>query len=118
MKAKLVKENLNNLYDKSYKITLRLIDDNPRNLRYLIEVTIPGIYPDLVQNYGLGRSEEVINGMKDALYDFISEEFFGGTEPTFTNEETYEWWENLNDSYFDEKINLINKPETKNIFEN
>jgi hypothetical protein len=123
----LVRENLENsaIRDKAYRVTIKLIDDNPKNLRHLVELTIPGIYFSLVQNYGLPyENQEVIDGMKDALYDKISEFFFGETEPTFTNEETYEWWENMDPSYFymdnakyGNKSDLVKKPETKHIFE-
>lgn len=90
-------------YDKAYKITMLQIDGNIRNLRYLVKVTIPGIYSILSHNYGLGRSDEVVNGMKEALYDFICEEF--GYEATFTSDETLEWWTGLCDDYFEQGWN-------------
>lgn len=109
MRAKLILEEDKNIYQKAYDITTFLIDKNIRNLRYLSSITIPGIYSSLVTNYALGRNNEVSRGMKDALYDFISENIFGGMEPTFETQESYEWWENLSDEYFNEKGEL--KPE-------
>ena len=86
----------------AYKITLQQIDGNIRNLRYLTSVMIPGIYSILVHNYGLGRSEDVMEGMKDAIYDFIAEEF--GFEPTFESEESYDWWNGLCDDWFNQNF--------------
>jgi hypothetical protein len=87
-------------YKKAYNITLKLIDGNIKNLRYLNDLVIPGIYSTLSWNYGLGRSDEVIKGMKDAIFDFSAEEF--GFEPTFDSEESYDWWESLCDDWFEQ----------------
>ena len=43
--------------------------------------------------------------MKDAIFDFISEVILGNIEPTFSSEEAYDWWEGLNDSYFESREN-------------
>lgn len=88
------------LYKRSYDITTTLIDGNEKNLRYLISVTLPGIYGILSENYRLGRNDTVVRGMRDSIYDFICEEVMGGCEATFATQETYEWWNNMSDHYF------------------
>ena len=85
--------------DIAYKLTLEQIGGNLRNLRYMTSVAIPGIYNILSHHYGLGRGPATMEGMKDAMFDFISEEL-GGVEPTFVSEEAMDWWEGLSDSYF------------------
>lgn len=86
-------------YDKAYKLTLKQIDNNLKNLRWL-EQAVLGIYLTLAFNYRLGRSDVVLKGMKDAMMDFISDNVFSGTEPEFASPEAYDWWENLIDASF------------------
>jgi len=85
---------------KAYNLTLKQIDGNIRNLRYLSNMAIPGIYSILSWNYGLGRSNEVVDGMKEAIYDFVAEDF--GFEPTFETEESMDWWSGLCDDWFEQ----------------
>lgn len=94
---------------RSYNLTLHQLDGNLRNLRYITEVAIPGIYSIISWNYGLGRSQEVIDGMKEAIFDFIGEQM--GYEPTFETDESYEWWNGLCDDWFEQPshYNFTNK---------
>ena len=77
---------------KAYKITIKLIDGNIKNLRYP-SVYIRGVLSTLINNYGLSKSQEVIDGFKEAIIDFMSDIY--GCEPTFYNDEAYNYWENL-----------------------
>lgn len=86
---------------QAYKLTLQQIDGNIRNLRYLTSVAIPGIYSIISHNYGLGRSQDVIDGMMEAIFDFICEDS-GGVEITFVSVEAMEWWYGLKDEYFEQ----------------
>lgn len=97
MEAKTVKS----LYDRAYDITMHELEGNVKNVRYVGQVVIPGLYPTLAHNYGLGRSDEVVKGMKDALFNFIGEYMYDGIEPEFASDEAFEWWEGLNDSFFE-----------------
>lgn len=85
----------------AYNLTMKQIGGNLRNLRYMTSVAIPGIYNILSHHYGLGRGPEVMEGMKDAFFDFIAEEY--GYEPTFVDEEAMDWWTGLSDDYFTDK---------------
>lgn len=94
--------------NKAYRTALHLIGDNVTNLRYLSSLAIPGIYQAMTENYGISRSDEAVEALKLAIYDFVSEHVFGGCEPTFATKESYEWWFALNDASFGERFVLPN----------
>lgn len=83
-------------YKKAYKITMKLIDGNIKNLRYS-KIFVPGIITTFL-NYGIKINSNTLQAFKDATIDFLYDYF--GVEPTFYTDEVYEWWENLNPSTY------------------
>jgi len=93
------------LHNKAYKIAIEQLDNNPKNLRLLGCNTIPGIYGFIVQNKGLGRSDQIVYGIRDAIYDFVCDTVAEGMEVSFASMESYDWWSNLGDHYFETSKN-------------
>jgi len=79
------------IHDKAYHLTMKLIDNNLRNLRYT-DVYIPGII-GIFPNYGIEIDQDSIDGFKEAIEDFLAEEL--GFEPTFADDKAYDYWQNL-----------------------
>jgi len=92
-------------FDKAYNVTIKLIDGNIKNLRYP-QVWIPGII-DTFSHYGIEVTSLTIDAFKHAVEDFLGKEF--SCEPTFVNEEAYNYWDTLSVDTYSVPI--------KNIFE-
>jgi len=88
-----------NNYDRAKKISSDLISD----IKYMYADHVIGILGTLVSNYGLPLDQDTIDGMKDALIDY----FFDGFDPDWNSYGMWQWFENLNPSWFEIKNGTI-----------
>jgi hypothetical protein len=84
------------IYEKAFRVTLKLIENNIRNLRW-IEVAICGIYASF-PNYDIPQNDETCQAMKDAILSFLEK-----YETKFANEEAFDFWQKLNHASFNFK---------------
>jgi hypothetical protein len=82
-------------FDKAKRLASKLCRDS----KYMYRSHVTGVIATLVFNYGMSLSQEMIDGVKEALIDH----FFYGLDPEFDDEEMYFWFENLSPQSFEIK---------------
>ena len=80
---------------KAKRISLDQIQD----IRYMWSCHVVGLLGTLVMNYSLPLNQFTIDGMKDALIDH----FFDGFDPEWEEYGMWQWFENMNPSWFEIK---------------
>ena len=80
-------------YDESYKVTNSLLN----NIKYMYDTQVIQILQLLVYSYSLPLTQDVIDGMKDALIDY----FFDGFDPDWDSFGMWQWWEGLCPEWFE-----------------